>query len=71
MTILTLRQFLQQQGVEPPDPDYPDILVVTVCEFLEAIHDNFPNNWTAQVTCDYPDPGTSLVKLLPPDDANQ
>lgn len=68
MTILTLRQFLHQQGVEPPDPESQKILVVTVRNFLDAISDNYEDDWKAEVTCDYPNPGTFLVKFLPPED---
>lgn len=68
MTILTLRQFLQQQGVEPKEPEYQDVRLVTVRGFIEAIENAYEDDWTVAVTCDYPEAGSLLVRFKPPED---
>jgi hypothetical protein len=64
MKILSLRQFVQQAR-EPQVPEYTEVLVVTVRDFLDAIYDNYEGAWAAEVTCDYPEPGSFLVKFKP------
>lgn len=71
MKILTLRQFLQQQGVEPQEPEYQDVRRVTVREFLDAIQDSYEDDWIVQVICDYSEPGNLLVRFKPPEDTEQ
>ena len=71
MKIMSLKQFLQQQGVEPPDSESQHTVVVTVRDFLDAIYDNYEDDWIAEVTCDYPEQGSFLVKITPLYDTEQ
>lgn len=66
MKILTLKQFIQQQAAESQDA-----VVVTVRDFLDVIDKNFDDDWTAEVTCDYPEPGSFAVKFIPAEDTEQ
>lgn len=45
------------------------VRVVTVRDFLNAIESNYDDGWDAEVTCDYPEPGTFTVKFIPAEDA--
>jgi hypothetical protein len=63
MPILSLRDFVEQARKQG------EVRVVTVRDFLNAIGNAYEDDWTAEVTCDYPEPGGYLVKIKPPEDA--
>jgi hypothetical protein len=68
MPILSLRDFVEQARKQR-EAEKREVRVVTVRDFLHAIESNYNDDWTAEVTCDYPELGSYLVKLKPPEDA--
>ena len=67
MRVMSLQQFIQRQQAAESE----GAVVVTVRNFLDAIDHNYDDEWTAEVTCDYPETGSFLVKITPPDDTEQ
>lgn len=65
MPILSLKDFMEQSRRRR------EVQVVTVRDFLHAIESAYEDDWTAEVTCDYPEPGGYLVKISPADDTEQ
>lgn len=66
MKILTLRQFLQQQGVEPQGSECQEAVVMRLGEFITALEDQNPDkNRLVEIREDYPEFGTFAVRLLP------
>ncbi|MDH4079002.1 MAG: hypothetical protein OEU68_04225 [Nitrospira sp.] len=63
MPILILRDFMEQARKQR------EVRVVTVRDFVHAIESNYDDGWDAEVTCDYPELGSYLVKIKPPEDA--
>ena len=68
---MSLKEFIRQQETEPQEPECQNTVVVTVLDFIDAIQDAYEDDWTAEVTCDYPEPGGFLLKITPPDDTEQ
>nr|WP_281720293.1 hypothetical protein [Nitrosomonas nitrosa] len=62
MPILSLKDFMEQSRRRR------EVRLVTVRDFLHAIESNYDDGWDAEVTCDYPEPGSYLVKITPPED---
>ena len=68
MRIMSLKQFIEQQGREPQEPAYQKVLVMSVRGFLDAIEASYEDHWTAEVTLDSPEPGSLSVKFSPQTD---
>lgn len=66
MKILSLKQFIQQQAAESHDT-----VVVTVRDFLDVIGKHYDDDWTVEVTYDYPEPGSFSVKFVPAEDTEE
>lgn len=68
MKILTLRQFLQQQGVEPQEPECQEVRVISVRGFLDAVQNACEDDWILEIKCDCPEPGSLSLRFKAPDD---
>ena len=71
MKVLSLSQFLQQQGTESKELESQKVLLVTVRDFLDAIGDNYDDDWTAEVICDFPQRGGFSVTFKPAEEMEQ
>ena len=67
MPILSLRDFVEQARNQR-EAEKRQVRVVTVRDFLHAIENAYEDDWTAEVTCDYPEPGAFSVKFKPPEE---
>lgn len=66
MKILTLRQFLQQQGMEPQEPESQETVVMTVGAFIATLEDQHSDkDRLLEIREDVPEPGTYAVRLVP------
>jgi len=68
MPILSLRDFVEQARKQR-EAERRKVRLVTVRDFLNAIESNYDDDWDAEVTIDYPEPGSYLVKIKPAGDA--
>lgn len=66
MKVMTLKQFIHQQGVEPPNPSTPEVLVMTVGDLIDAIETHFEDGCITEVMLNTPGPNAISVKFLVP-----
>lgn len=65
MKVLSLKQFIEQQAREPQEPEFQEVLVVTVRDLLDVVEANYGDDWIAEVSLDSPEPGSLSVKFKP------
>lgn len=66
MNIMSLSQFIQQQGIEPQEPEYQDAVVMRLGDFIDALKDQIPDrDRLLEIREACPEPGVFSVRLLP------
>ena len=66
MNIMSLSQFIQQQGIEAQEPECQDAVVMRMGDFITALEDQNPNkDRLLEIREDCPEPGTYAVRFLP------